>query len=157
MLLNCGIGEDCWSPLNCKEIKPVNPKGNQSRVFIGYTDTEAEAPILWLPDAKSWLIGKDPDAGKDWRQEKKGTTENEMVGLNHQLDGHEYEPSPGIGDGHIRLMLCSPWGLKESDTTRWRNWTDMVTKRCRCFSFFFSINFNIKGKSSVEYGKVILI
>ena len=79
------------SPLDCKEIQPVHPKGNQSGIFIGRPDAEAESPILWLPDAKSWLIGKDPDAGKDWRQKEKGTTKDEMVGWHHQLDGHEFE------------------------------------------------------------------
>ena len=79
------------SPLDCKEIKPIHPKGNQSWIFIGRTDTEAEAPILWPPDVKNWLIGKDPNAGKDWRQEEKGTTEDEMVGWHHRRDGHEFE------------------------------------------------------------------
>ena len=79
------------SPLHCKEIQPVNPKGNQSWIFIGRTDAKAEVPIVWLPDAKNWLIGKDPDAGKEWRQEKKGTTECEMVGSHHWLNGHEFE------------------------------------------------------------------
>ena len=97
------------------EIKPVNPKINQSWIFIGRTD--AEAPILWPPDAKNWLIGKDPDAGKDWRQEEKGMTEDEMVGWHHQLDGHEFEQAPGVGDGHGSLVCCSPWGHKESDMT----------------------------------------
>ena len=78
------------NPLDCKEIKPVHPKGNQFWIFIRWTDAEAETPIFWPPDAKNWLIGKDPDAGKDWRWEKKGTTENEMVGLHHQLNGHEF-------------------------------------------------------------------
>ena len=87
------------SPLNCKEIKVVNPKWNQSWIFIGRTDAEAEAPVLWPPDAKNWLIGKDPDAGKDWRQEEKGTTEDEIVGWHHQLYGHEFEQAPGVGDG----------------------------------------------------------
>ena len=87
------------SPLNCKEIKVVNPKWNQSWRFIGRTDAEAEAPVLWPPDAKNWLIGKDPDAGKDWRQEEKGTTEDEIVGWHHQLYGHEFEQAPGVGDG----------------------------------------------------------
>ena len=91
MLLNCGTGEGCWDSLGNKEIKPVNPKGNQSWIFFGRTDVEAETPILWLPDAKSWLIGKDPDAGKDWRREEKGTTEDEMVGWHYQLNGHEFE------------------------------------------------------------------
>ena len=87
------------SPLNCKEIKVVNPKWNQSWIFIGRTDAEAEAPVLWPPDAKNWLIGKDPDAGKDWRQEEKGTTEDEIIGWHHQLYGHEFEQAPGVGDG----------------------------------------------------------
>ena len=87
------------SPLGCKEIKPVHPKGNQSWIFIGKTDAEAETPILWPLDVTKWLIWKDPDAGKDWRQEKKGTTEDEMVGWHHQLNGHEFEQGPGVGDG----------------------------------------------------------
>ena len=87
------------SPLDCKEIQPVYPKGNQSWIFIGRTDAEAEAPILWLPDVENWLIGKDPDAGKDWRWENTGTTEDEVVGWHHQLDGHEFEEAPGVVDG----------------------------------------------------------
>ena len=90
MLLNCGVEETLESPLDYKEIQPVNPKGNQSWIFIGRTDTEAETPILWPPDVKNWLIGKDPDAGKDWRQEDKGMSEDEMVGWHHWLDGHEF-------------------------------------------------------------------
>ena len=109
------------SPLDCK-IKPVNPKGNQSWILFGRTDAEAEATILWPPDAKNWLIGKDPDAGKDWRQ--KGTTEDEMVGWHHGLDGHDFEQAPGIGDGQGNLVCCSPWGRKESDTTEGLNWTN---------------------------------
>ena len=111
------------SPLDRKEIKPVNPKGNQSWIFIGRTDTEAETPILWLPDVKNWLVGKDPDSGKDWRQEDKGITD-EMVGWHHRLDGHEFEQALGVGDGQGSLACCSPWGHKESDTTEWLNWTD---------------------------------
>ena len=88
-VLNCGVGEDSESPLDCKEIQPVHPKGDQSWVFIGRTDAEAETPILWPPDAKSWLIGKDPDAGMDWGQEEKGTTDDEMAGWHRRLDGHE--------------------------------------------------------------------
>ena len=109
-----------------KEIKPVNPKENQSWIFIGRTDAEAEAPILWPPDVKSWLLGKDPDAGKYWRQEKKGTTEDEKVGWHHGLDGHEFEQAPGVGDGQGGLACCSPWGRKESDTPEQLNWTDML-------------------------------
>ena len=112
------------SPLDCKDIKPVNPKGNQTWIFIGRTDVEAEAPILWAPDVRSWLIGNDPDAGKDWRQEEKGMTLDEMVGWHHQLNGHEFEQAPGIGDGQGSLTCCSPWGHKESDTTKRLNWTD---------------------------------
>ena len=90
MLLNCGVGEDSWESLDCKEIQPVHPKGDQSWVFFGRTDVEAETPILWPPDAKSWLIWKDHDAGNDWGQEEKGMTEDEMVGWHHWLDGHEF-------------------------------------------------------------------
>ena len=111
------------SPLDCKEIQPVNPKGNQSWIFIGRTDTEAETPILWPPNAKNWLIWKDPDAGKDWRWEEKGITEDEMVGWNHGLNGHEFGWTPEVGDGQGGLSCCSPWGRKESNTTKQLNWT----------------------------------
>ena len=97
------------SPLDCEEIQPVHPKGNQSWIF-GRTDAEAEVPILWPPDAKNWLIGKDPDAGKDWRQEEKGMTEDEMVGWHHRLDRHEFEQAPGVGDGQGGLVCCCPFG-----------------------------------------------
>ena len=100
-----------------KEIKPVNPKGDQSWVFIGRTDVEAETPILWPTDAKSRLIGKDSEAGKDWGQEEKGMTEDEMVGWHHQLNGHEFEQAPGDGEGPGSLACCSSWGRKELDTT----------------------------------------
>ena len=113
------------SPFDYREIQPVNPKGNLSWIFIGRTD--AEAPILWPPYAKNWLIRKDLDAGKDWRQEEKGMTEDEMVGWHHQLDGHEFEQAPGVGDGQGNLLCCSPWGHRELDTTEWRNW--LITKR----------------------------
>ena len=105
------------SPLDSKEIQPVTPKGNQSWIFIERTDAEAETPILCPPDAKNWLIGKDPDAGKDWRQEEKGTTEDEMVGWEHRMDGHEFEQAPGVGYGQGGLVCCSPWDHKESDMT----------------------------------------
>ena len=111
------------SPLDCKEIQPVHPKGDQSWVFIGKTDVDAETPILWPPDAKSWLIGKDLDAGKDWGQEEKGTTEDEMAGWHHWLDGHEFVWTPGVGDGQGGLACCNSWGRKESDMTEWLNWT----------------------------------
>ena len=109
------------SPLDCKEIQPGHPKGNQSWIFIGKINTEAEAPIIWPPDVKNQLIGKVPDAGKDWRQEEKGTTEDDMVGWHHWLNGHKFEQTPGIGDGQGSLACCSPWGRKESDTTGWLN------------------------------------
>ena len=107
------------SPLDCKEIQPVNPKGNQSWIFIGRTDAEAETPILWPADVKNWLIWKNPDAGKDWRQEEKGMTEDEMVEWHHCLNRPEFEQAPGIGDGQGSLVCCSPWGCKESDMTEW--------------------------------------
>ena len=115
------------SPLDCKEIQPVHPKGNQSWIFIGRTDVEAETPVLWPPDAKNWLIGKYPDAGnwKDWRQEEKRITEDEMVGWHHWLDGLEFGQAPGVGGGQGSLMCCSPQGRKESDMTERLNWTEV--------------------------------
>ena len=115
------------SPLNSKEIKPVNPKGNQSWTFIGRTD--AEVLVLWPPDAQNWLTGKDPGAGKDWRQEGKGTTEDEMVEWHHRLDGHEFEEAPGVGDGQESLACCSPRGRRESDMTDQLNWTESTPGR----------------------------
>ena len=114
--------EKTLSPLDYKEMKPVHSKGNQSWIFIGRTDAEAETLILWPPDVKNWLIRKDPDAGKHWRQ-KKRRTEDEMVGCHHWLDGHEFEQPPGVGEGQGSLACCSPWGHKESDTTERLNWT----------------------------------
>ena len=106
-------------PLECKEIKPVNPKGNQSWIFIGRTDAEAETPVLWLPAAKSQLIRKDPDVGDDWRREEKGKTENEVVWWHHWLDGHELEQAPEVDEEQGSLACYSPWHCKESDTTEW--------------------------------------
>ena len=105
------------SPLVCKEIKPINPKGNQSWIFIGRTDAEAETPIFWPLYVKNWLIWKDPDAVKDWGQEEKGMKEDEMVGWHHQLDGHEFEQTLGDSEWQGSLACCSPWGCKELDTT----------------------------------------
>ena len=113
------------SPLDCKEIQTVHPKGDQSWVFIGRTDAEAETPMLWPPHAKSWLIWKDPDAGKDWGQEEKGTTEDEMVGWHHRLYGHGFGWTLGVGDGQGGLTCCGSWGHKESDTTEQLNWTEL--------------------------------
>ena len=111
--------------VDCKEIQPVHPKGDQSWVFIGRTDAEAETPILWLPHVKRWLIGKDPDAGKGWGQEEKGMTEDEMDGWHHQLDGHEFGLSPWVGDGQGGLACCDSWGHKESDATERLKWTEL--------------------------------
>ena len=115
------------SPLDCKEIQAVNPKGNQSWIFIGRSDAKTETPILWPPDAKNWLIGKDPDPGKDWRKQEKGMIKVEMVGWHHQLNGHEFEQALGVGDGQGSLACCSPWSHKELDTTEQLNWTDEST------------------------------
>ena len=135
MLLNCDVKKMLENPLDCKEIKQVHPKGNQSWIFIGWTDAESEAPILWPHDVKNWLIWKDPDAGKDWRQEKKGRTEDEMTGWHHRLDGHEFEQALGVGDGQGNLA-CSPWGHKELDTTEWLHWVSQN-------NFFGRIKFQI--------------
>ena len=120
------------SPLDCKEIQPVHPKGDQSWVFIGRTDVEAETPILWPPHVKSWLIWKETDAGKDWGQEEKGMTEDEMSGWHHQLDGHGFGWTPGVGDGQGGLACCSSWGCKESDTTEQLNWTEPFLQNSTC-------------------------
>ena len=111
------------SPLDCKEIQPVHHKGNQSWVFIGRTDAEAETPILWPPDVKSWLIWKDPDADKDWRQEEKGMTEDEMVGWHHWFEWHEFEWAPGVDEEQGSLVCCSPWGRK--NPTELSNWIEL--------------------------------
>ena len=113
------------SPLDCKEIQPVHPKEDQSWVFIERTDDEAETPILWPHDAKSWLIWKGSDAVKDQGQEEKGMTEDEMVGWHHRLNGHGFGWTPGVGDGQGGLVCCSSWGHKESDTTEWLNLTEL--------------------------------
>ena len=113
------------SLLDCKDIKAVNPKRNHAWIFIGRNDAEAETPILWPPDVKNWLIAKDPDAGKNWGQENKGMTEDEMVGWHHQLNGYEFEQALGVGDGQGRLVCCSPWGRKELGMTGQLNWTEL--------------------------------
>ena len=114
-------------PLDCKEIQAVHSKGDQSWVLFGRTDVEAETPVLWPPDAKSWLILKGPDAGKDWGQEEKGTTEDEMAEWHHRLNGREFEWTPGVGDGQGGLACCDSWGPKESDTTKRLNWAELRT------------------------------
>ena len=124
------------SPLDCKDIKSVHTKRNPSWIFIGRTDAEAEAPVLWPPDAKNWLIGKDPDARKDWRQEEKGMTEDRMVWWHHQLNGHEFEQALGVGDGQGSLVCCSPQAAKS--LTQLSEWT--VTTKDHIWYDFFYIN-----------------
>ena len=120
------------SPLDCKEIQPVHSEWDQPWDFFGKNDAKAESPVLWPPHAKSWLTGKDPDAGKDWRREKKGMTENEMVGWHHWLNGCESEWTPGDGDEQGGLACCDSWGRKESDTTERLNW--IKTDRIGCYN-----------------------
>ena len=130
------------SPLDCKEIQPVHSEGDQSCVFIGRTDAEAETPILWPPDVKSWLFWKAPDAGKDWGQGEKGTTEDEMIGWHHQLSGHEFGWTPGVGDGQGGLACCSSWGCRvRHDWATELNCSFMFFSSITLysFSFFFSL------------------
>ena len=127
MPLNSGTGEDSLESLG-QQGHQTNPKGNQPWIFIGRTD--AEAPILWPPDVKRWLIRKDPDAGKDWRQEEKETTENQMVGWHHWLKGHEFEQALGDGEGKGVLACCSPWCHKELDMTEWLNNNNQLREIC---------------------------
>ena len=118
-------GGKVMTNLDSMEIQPVHPKGDHSWMFIGRSDVEAETPILWPPDSKSWLIWKDPDAGKDWGQEEKGMTEDEMVGWRHRFNGHDSGWTPGVGDGQGGLVCCDSWGRKELDTTERLNWTEV--------------------------------
>ena len=126
------------SPLYCKEIQPVHPKGNQSWTLIGRTDAEAETP-LWPPDARNWLIWIDSDAGKDWKWEEKGTTEDEMVGRHHRLNGHQFGWTLEVDDGQGGLACCGSWGHKESDTTKWLNWTESDIGKIMESTFFKTI------------------
>ena len=126
----------CWrrleSPLGCKEIQPVHSEGDQPWDFFGRNDAKAETPVLWPPHAKSWLIGKDSDAGRDWGQEEKGTTEDEMAGWHHWLDGRESEWTPGVGDGQGGLACCDSWGRKESDAT------DLIWSDCFYYYYYWT-------------------
>ena len=124
MVLNCGAGEDSWASLDCKEIQPVHSGGDQTWDFFGRNDAKAETPVLWPPHGKSWLIGKDSNAGRDWGQEEKGTTKDEMAGWHQGLDGRESEWTPGVYDGQGGLACCNSWGHKESDRTERLNWTE---------------------------------
>ena len=121
------------SPLDCKEIQPVHSEGDQPWVFFGRNDAKADTPVLWPPHAKSWLIGKDFDAGRYWGQEEKGTTEDEMARWHHGLEGHEFEWTPGVGDGQGGLVCCDSWGHKESDMTERLNWTELQRKKKRIY------------------------
>ena len=146
MLLICGVGEDSLSLLDCKEIQPIHSKGDQSWVFIGRTDAKAETPICWPPHVKSWFIGKDSDAGRDWGQEEKGTTEDEMAGWSHQLNGHEFGWTLGVGDGQGGLACCNSWGRKESDTTERLDWTELKVEQsikgiCEADVMYYSARF----------------
>ena len=137
MLLNYTAGEEFENPLETKEIQPVNHKGNQPWTFTGRTDTEAEALILWPPDVESWLTGKDPDAGKDGRQEERGMTKDEMVGWHHWLDGQELQQALGDGEGQGSLACCSPWGCKESGrdwVSEEQQWPCHSLKGCALFA-----------------------
>ena len=128
MLLNVVLEKTLESPLDCKEIQPVHSKGDQPWDFFGRNDAKAETPVLWPPHEKIWLIGKDSDAGRDWGQEEKGTTEDEMAGWHHRPDGCESEWTPGVGDGQGGLACCGSWGHKESDTTERLKWTELMAK-----------------------------
>ena len=131
--------------LDYKEIQPVHPKGDQSWVFTGRAYAEAETPILWPPHAKSWLIGKDSDAGRNWGQEEKGTTKDEMAGWHPWLDGREFGWTPGVGDGQGGLACCNSWGRKESDMTERLNWTEARDSN----QFFFpAACFSLKNSNS---------
>ena len=124
MLLNCGVGEDSWESLGLQGNPTSHSEGDQPWVFFGRNDAKAETPVLWPPHVKSWLIGKDSDARRDWGQEEKGTTEGEMAGWHHRLDARESELTPGVGDRQGGLVYCDSWGHKESDTTERLNWTE---------------------------------
>ena len=139
---------------HCKEIQPVHPKGNQSWIFIGRTDAEAEAPVPWQFDAKNWLFGKN-DAGKDWKQKEKGTTEDEMGGWHYQLNGHESEHAPGVGDGQRILVYYSPWGHKELDRNEQLNWTEAAVTDHILLSYVLTkLPRRLSGKESVCQSRI---
>ena len=152
MPLNCGAGDNSWETLS--KIKPVPPKGNQLWIFTGRTDAEAEAPVLWTPDRKSRLTGKDPDAGKDWRQEETGTKEDEMAGWHHWLNGHEFEQAPGNSEEQGRLLFCSPWTHKESDMTQWLN-TDTMSKKGKSRPYQLTWSILLHGPDFLMLRRVI--
>ena len=158
MLLNCGVGEDSWECLGLKEIQPVHSKGDQPWVFFGRTDAKAETPILWPPHAESWFIGKDSDAGRDWGQEEKGTTEDEMSVWHHRLEVREFEWNPGVGDGQGGLACCNSWGHNESGMTErlnWLNWTDGVHVHSAIFLNHKEVGSNSKASHRRESREII--
>ena len=136
VLSNSGVGEDSWESLGLQESKPVNNKRKQSWIFIGKTNVKAEAPVLWPHDVKSQLTGKDPDAGKEWRQGENGMTKDEMIGWHHRLNGQEFGQTLGDGEGQGSLACCSLWGHKDSDTTEWLNSNKILL--CLCLISTFS-------------------
>ena len=148
------------SPLDCKEIQPVHSEGDQPWDFFGRSDAQPEAPILWPPRAKSWLIGKDSDAERGLGQGEKGMTEDEMAGWHHQLDGHEFGWTPGAGDGQGGLACCDSWGRKELDTTEWLNWTEWFTLQSsspyRFILLFYFGSFYFLGRESWNVSCTIL-
>ena len=148
MLLNYSVGEDSWESLELQ----VHPKGDQSWVFIAGADVVAETPILWPSDAKRWLVWKDLDAGKDWVQEEKGTTEEEMVGWHHWLNGHGFGWTPGVGDGQGGLACCIPWGCKESDTTEQLNWTELKVEWLHFSTCFLILVFLCQARYQLTVG-----
>ena len=146
MLLNCGVGEDSWESLGLQG-DPTSPFWRRSALgFLWKEWYEAETPVLWPPHVKSWLIGKDSDAGRDWGQEEKGMIENEMAGWHHWLDGHESGWTLGVGDGQEGLACCSPWGCKELDTTERLNWTELSCTYVRAIRTHFSLSFAVNLK-----------
>ena len=142
------------SPLDCRVIQPVHPKGNQSWIFIGRTNVEAETPILWPPDAKNWLIWKDPDAGKDWGQEEKGTTEDGMVGWHHLFDGHGFGWTPGVGDGQGDLACCVPWGPK---CRTWLSWPELISNVAKPTLFWYVVTSLCNGWQMIGDKKYIYL
>ena len=148
-----GLEKTLESPLDCKEIQPVHSEGDQPWVFFGRNDAKAETPVLWPPYVKSWLIGKDSDAGRDWGQEEKGTTEDEMAGWHHWLDGRESEWTLGIGDGQGGLACCDSWGHKESDTTEQLNWMELNFLCYKRKPWIYGINRNV----SVNWALITLV
>ena len=147
MLLNCGVGEDSWESLGLQGDPTNHSEGDQPWNFFGRNDAKAETPVLWPPHVKSWLIGKDSDAGRDWGQEEKGTTEDEMAGWRHWLNGREFAWTPGVGDGQGGLVCCDSWGHKKSDTTERLNWTELNWMLFKSSYFFIKFVLDSKEKT----------